>query len=80
MHEKGRGELFYILLVHVCNRIAAQYSVFVEFTSRLLNDFESVTKTVPLMYKYIFVSSRVCVIPNQGLRGTGGPSSQNTGG
>ena len=40
MHEKGRGELFYIRLVHVCNRIAAQYSVSVGFTSRLLNDFD----------------------------------------
>ena len=44
----------------------------------------SVTKTVPLMKKYIFVSYFscvcVCVIPNQGLRGTGRPSSQNTGG
>ena len=80
MHEKGRGELFYIRLVHVCNRSAAQYSVSVTFTSRLLSDFDISHKNRTLMYKYIFVSSRVCVIPNQGLRGTGGPSSQNTGG
>ena len=67
-------------LVHVSNRIAAQYSVSVRFTARLQNDFDICQKKVPLMYKYIFVSSRVCAIPNQGLRGTGGPSSQNTGG
>ena len=40
VHEKGRGELVYNLLVHVCNRIAAQYSVSVRFTSRLLNVFD----------------------------------------
>ena len=40
VHEKGRGELFYILLVHVCNCIAAQYSLSVRYTSRLLNDFD----------------------------------------
>ena len=62
MHEKGRGELFYNLLVHVCNRIAAQYSVSVRFTARSLNDFDICHKNCTLNVQIHFVSSLVSVL------------------
>ena len=63
MHEKGRGELFYIRLVHVCNSIAAQFSVSVRCTSRLLNDFDICHKNLTLNVEIHFcLFSCVCVL------------------